>query len=141
MNRTCTNCSQLKQSTFSYGTTHIMVEVSINQCGNLLMTGRLGIRMRIRCLTWSTWKFQSGEAVFRLSVHESASEVSRSGGDAQVVSHHRYLVVFRPFVEQFLISMPSCDGILSGTCQKVRKLCINPYISIINPLGQTYIQS
>ena len=32
------------------------------------------------------------------------------------------------------ISMPSCDGILSGTCQKVCKLCINPYISIVNPL-------
>ena len=43
-------------------------------------------------------------AVLRLSVHESASEVNRSGGDAQVVSCHRYgyLVVFHPFVEHFI---------------------------------------
>ena len=107
-------------------------------------------------------------AVLRLSIHESASEVNRSGGDAQVVSYHRYLVVFHPFVEQLItvfhtsglassasvyyterklknkkrarglgtrlhldsfgrcsesstsISMPSRDGILSGTCQKIR---------------------
>ena len=40
--------------------------------------------------------------------------------------------------------MPSCDGILSGTCQKVCKLCINPYISIVNPLRtdiHTYMQA
>ena len=42
-------------------------------------------------------------AVLRLSVHESASEVNCSGGDAQVISHHRYLVVFRPFVEQLIV--------------------------------------
>ena len=34
------------------------------------------------------------------SVHGSASEVNRSSVDAQVVSRHRYLVVFHPFVEQ-----------------------------------------
>ena len=38
-------------------------------------------------------------AVLRLSVHESASKVNRSGGDAQVIYCHRYLVVFHPFVE------------------------------------------
>ena len=42
-------------------------------------------------------------AVLRLSVHESASKVNRSGGDAQVVSCHRYLVVFHPFVEQLTV--------------------------------------
>ena len=36
-------------------------------------------------------------------VHGSASEVNRSGGDAQVVSCHRYLVVFHPFVEQLTV--------------------------------------
>ena len=41
-------------------------------------------------------------AVLRLSVHESASEVNCSGGDAQVVSRHHYLV-FRPFVEQLTV--------------------------------------
>ena len=39
-------------------------------------------------------------AVLRLSVHESASKVNRSGGDAQVVFCHRY-VVFHPFVAQY----------------------------------------
>ena len=38
-------------------------------------------------------------AVLHLSVHESASEVNRWGGDTQVVSCHRYLV-FHPIVEQ-----------------------------------------
>ena len=42
-------------------------------------------------------------AVVRLSIHESASEVNRSGGDTQIVSHHRYLVVFHPFVEQLIV--------------------------------------
>ena len=39
-------------------------------------------------------------AVLRLSVHESASEVHRSGGDPQVIS---CLVVFHPFVEQLTV--------------------------------------
>ncbi len=38
-------------------------------------------------------------AVLCPSVHGLASEVNRSGYDAQVVSCHRYLVVFHPFVE------------------------------------------
>ena len=33
-------------------------------------------------------------------VHELVSEVHRSVDDAQVVSCHHYLVIFRPFVEQ-----------------------------------------
>ena len=41
-------------------------------------------------------------AVLRLSVHESVSEVNRSGGDVQVVSRYRYLV-FRPFVEELTV--------------------------------------
>ena len=94
-------------------------------------------------------------AVLRLSIHESVSEVNHSDGDAQVVSRHCYLVVFHPFVEQLTVFHTSglvlasssifrvhnLDlhaiaryGILSGTCQKVRKLCINLYISIVNPL-------
>ena len=36
-------------------------------------------------------------AVLRLSVHESASEVNRSGGDAQVVSCHHYDVILLSF--------------------------------------------
>jgi len=80
-----------------------------------------------------------------VSVHKSASEVNHSGGDVQVISCHHYLDVFHPFVEQLTVFhtsglvlasssifqvlnttsiMPSCDRILSGTCQKVRKLCI-----------------
>ena len=42
-------------------------------------------------------------AVVRLFIHESVSEVNCSGDDAQVVSRHRYLVVFHPFVEQLTI--------------------------------------
>ena len=42
-------------------------------------------------------------AVLRLSIHKSASKVNRSGGDAHVVSCHRYLVIFHPFVEQLTV--------------------------------------
>ena len=42
-------------------------------------------------------------AVLRLSVHESASDINCSGGDVQVVSFNRYLVVFHPFVEQLTV--------------------------------------
>ena len=42
-------------------------------------------------------------AVLRLSIHKSASEVNLSGGDAQVVSCHHYLVIFHPFVEQLTV--------------------------------------
>ena len=66
------------------------------------------------------------------SVHGSVSEVNHSCVDAQVVSCHRYLVVFHPFVEQltavFHTSGPSFStlrtldrprsGIISSTCQR-----------------------
>ena len=61
----------------------------------------------------TTWKVQNGEARSTgemtpccpppVSVHESASKVNSSGGDVQVVSCHRYLVVFHPFVEQLTV--------------------------------------
>ena len=50
-------------------------------------------------------------AVLRLSVHESASKVNRSGGDAQVVFCHRY-VVFHPFVEQLTVFHTSRSGVV-----------------------------
>ena len=40
---------------------------------------------------------------FTSPVHGSASEVNRSDADAQVVSCHRYLVVFRIFAEQLTV--------------------------------------
>ena len=40
---------------------------------------------------------------FAYPIHRSASKVSRLGTDVQVVSSHRYLVVFHPFVEQLTI--------------------------------------
>ena len=79
-------------------------------------------------------------------VHGSASKVNRLGADMQVVPCHGYFV-FRPFVDQltvFYISglvlvlssilrvlnliATSTHGIMSITCQKVRKLCLNLYI-------------
>ena len=93
-------------------------------------------------------------------VHVSASEVNRSGADTQVTSYTAILLSFHPFVEQLsvfhtpgLVLASSSilrvlnldlrlhhDGIMSGTCQRCIKLCINPYISIVNPL-QTYIHT
>ena len=41
--------------------------------------------------------------VLAYPVHGSASEVNRSGADAQVVPFRRYLIVFHPFVEQLVV--------------------------------------
>ena len=83
-------------------------------------------------------------AVLCLSIHGSASEVYCLRGDVQVVSCHRYLVIFHPFVEQLTVfhtsglvlvsssilrvldlnlhvTAPSHNCILSGTCQKMHK--------------------
>ena len=73
-------------------------------------------------------------AVFRHPSHGSASEVNCSSADAQVVSCHRFLVVFHPFVEQLAVFhtsglvLPSSStlrvldrpwsGIISSTCQR-----------------------
>ena len=102
-------------------------------------------------------------AVLRLSVHGSASEVNRSGGDAQVVLCHRYLAIFHPFVEQLTVFHTSVlvlasfsilrvldfdlhaitraihDGIMSGTCQKVRTLCVTRIFQSKTRYGQTYM--
>ena len=116
--------------------------------------------MRIRCLTRSTWKDRNGEArstgkttlCCPPPIRSPVSERSKSLGwwrASRFLSP--YLVVFHPFVEQLtvfihldsfwrrLLSSESSTSISmlsrpSGTCQKVRKLCINPCISIVNPL-------
>ena len=61
-------------------------------------------------------------AVLPLSVHESASEVNRSGGDAQVVSCHCYLVVFHPFVEQLTVFQASGLVLASSSIFRVLDL-------------------
>ena len=122
--------------------------------------------MCIRYLTQSTWKVRNGEArsagKMKLScplpIRSWVSEWSKSLGWCHWC--HHYLVVFHPFVGQLTVFHTSglilasssifrvldldlhamCAGILSGTCRKVCKLCINPYISIINSL-RTDIQA
>ena len=68
----------------------------------------LGIRMRIMCLTRSTWKVQNGEARSAVEMtpccpppiplHGSASEVNSSSADTQVVSCHCYVVNRLPYI-------------------------------------------
>ena len=73
---------------------------------------------------------------------------NRSGGDAQVVSCNPYLV-FHPFVEQLTVFHTSGLVMASSSIfrvhaiarwhpgrhvPKIRKLCIKPYILIVNPL-------
>ena len=40
---------------------------------------------------------------FAYPIHRSVSKVSRSGTDVQVISSHRYLVIFHPFVGQLTV--------------------------------------
>ena len=61
-------------------------------------------------------------AVLHLPVHESASKVNRSGGDAQVISRRRYLVVFRPFVEELTVFHTSGLVLASSSIFQVLEL-------------------
>ena len=64
--------------------------------------------------------------VLRLSVHESASEVNHSGGDTQVISGHRYLVVFHPLVEQLTVFHISGLVLASSSIFRVLDLDLHP---------------
>ena len=106
---------------------------------------------------WRSSKHCWGDVVLSSThpIHGSASKVNCSGADAQVTSCHRYLVVFHPFVEQltvFHISelvltsssilktlTPIVMASWAARAKEVCKLCINPYISIVNHYRQTYI--
>ena len=113
------------------------------------------------CLTQSTWKVQNGKPWSAVKMtpccpppmpfYGSANEVNSSSADAQVVSCHRYLVVFYPCVEQLtvfhtsglVLALSSILRVLeswAARAKQVRKLCLNRYISTINP-WQTYIQT
>ena len=89
-------------------------------------------------MNWRSSKRCRDDAVLSSAypVQGSASKVNRLGADAQVVSCHRYLIVFHPFVEQLTIfhtsglvlASPSIlrvldldlhrDCIMSSTCQR-----------------------
>ena len=60
---------------------------------------------------------QNGEAWLRQPhaylIHVSVNELNHSGADAQVVSCHRYLVVFHPFVEQLASSRLQCACVIA----------------------------
>ena len=72
-------------------------------------------------------------AVLCLSVHELASEVNCSGGDAQVVSCHRYFVVFYPFVEQLTVLHTS--GLVLASSSIFRALDLD-----LHAIAQRYVQ-
>ena len=59
----------------------------------------------IQSLKWQSSKHSRDNAVLSSAypIYGSASEVNRSGADVHVISCHRYLVVFHPFVEQLTI--------------------------------------
>ena len=67
-------------------------------------------------------------AVLRLAVHGSASEVMHSGDDAQVVSCHRYLVVFHPFVEQLTVFHTSGLVLASSSILRVLNLDLHAIV-------------
>ena len=73
-------------------------------------------------------------AVLCLSVHGSASEVNRSGGDAQVVSCHRYLVAFHPSVEQLTIFHTSGLVLASSSILRVLDLDLHAAVAMDKPV-------
>ena len=110
------------------------------------------------CLTPSTWKVQDGEArsavktmlCCPLPIPFTGQWANCSGADAQVVSCHCILSSFilllsslvhrLPYLDLLwrrLLSSESLTSIVIACAKQVRKLCVNPYISIVNLL-QTY---
>ena len=67
-------------------------------------------------------------AILCLSIHKSASEVNRLGGDAQVVSCHRYLVVFHPFVEQLHVTVFHTTGLVLVSSSIFRVLSLHAIV-------------
>ena len=72
-------------------------------------------------------------AVLCLSVHGSASEVNRSGGDAQVVSCHHCLVVFHPSVDQLIVFHTSGLVLASSSIFRVLDLDLHATIAQWHP--------
>ena len=137
-----------------------------------LLTSCKYIRMHIRYLTRSTWKDRNGEARSASETMPCCpppirSRVSERSKSLRWWRASRFLSLLSCRLSSFCWAVntlpyiwtrsgvifylpsprprsPSHDGILSGMCQKVRKLCINPYISIVNQLRTdkcTYIQA
>ena len=62
------------------------------------------------------------------------------------VNHLPYIwtcsgIIYPPSPWTWSCHVPSHDSIMSGMCQKIRKLCINPYISIVNKLRNAYVRT
>ena len=59
----------------------------------------------VKSSKWRSSKHCRDDAVLSSAypVHGSVSKANRSGADAQVVSCHRYLVVFHSFIEQLTV--------------------------------------
>ena len=73
-------------------------------------------------------------AVLCLSVHGSASEVNRSGGDTQVVSCHCYLVAFHPSVEQLTTFHTSGLVLASSSILRVLNLDLHATVAMDKPV-------
>ena len=93
----------------------------------------------IICLTPSMWKVRSDEMVKHgwdtavlfstYLIHGSASEVNRSGADAQVVSCHRYYVVFVEQLAKCLVYQLYCACII-WLCTVVAQSWDHNYIAL-----------
>ena len=72
-------------------------------------------------------------AILCLSVHGSASEVIRSGGDMQVISCPRYLVIFHPSVEQLTVFHTSGLILVSSSILRVLNLDLHATVARWHP--------
>ena len=73
------------------------------------------------CLSHSSFTSQTTSLCETNPIHGSASGVNHSGADAQVVICHRYLVIFRLFVDQLSISYIS--GLVSSLPSSSKQRC------------------
>ena len=72
-------------------------------------------------------------------VHGSASEVNRSGADAQVVSCQHYLVVFLISVEQLTVSCTSGLVLTSSSILPVFHLDLHPRWHHVRHMAKRYV--
>ena len=136
-----------------------MPDLDYNGLNSFYGNSLLGIRMHIRCLTRSTRNGEAWSAGETMSCCPLPNRLRVSERSKLLVwwCASRFLSPLSCRLSSFCWAVnrlpyiwtsscvdfyppspwpwsPSRDGILSGTCQKVRKLCINPYTSIVNSL-------
>ena len=114
----------------------------------LLLTDRLWVETTARCTTATFLKWGQQDCIVKIFISTRILKVQIQRLHGMKLPNRKFGRTKKGQVALLQVSPASNhkrgNGILSSMCQKLRKLCINPYISIVNQLRtyiHTYIQA